>query len=249
MKWEEWEDSSPFGYKNSDKLIEQYKTVLIRDFDKYGLEIELSDVRIRETFSSWKNDLTNPNNQLKNQEKCPDHIKCAGYLMFWLRRNLPITQLKVKIDFLQKFLDSNKSSHRFVVASGFNDNKIISTNLDSTELTRLNIADPTDWKELPADKLSQLNPNFIKMHGYDIGHYMAHKDHLECYTNEFSAWDFCYRLAEKFEKQKRIEAGLDAKINHPSLSYIYDFSKFLKLKNVSPHALTFVLRALLQENR
>jgi len=232
----DWDLKPPFGFKEHGDLIEAFKKNVIPAFNGFGFNPQISDHRIAECFFSWRYDLEKSVDRFRPDVKksTPDHVKCAGYLMYWIRRNLPIYGIE---DDEEKWATEAERETSI--------GKIMFSRLDSTSI-------PGDWVEITKkqeeDLPFEVRKEFMDEHnGLAIWQYVEHRNRIKNYANEYAAWDFCYRLAASYEKQKRIEKKDDRIIREPSFSFIDDFCYYLKYKSVSPHSLAFTLRTAIQE--
>ncbi len=105
-----------------------------------------------------------------------------------------------------------------------------------------------NYEKIDASQVpSEIQESFKKEKGFSIENFIDHRFRLMSYSNEYAAWDFCYRLARDFEVQKNIELGVQVPLKDPAVTYIHDFCHVLRYKNISPQGVAFVLRTCLRD--
>lgn len=230
----DWKKNPPFGYKEHDHLIKAFRGVVESGFSRFELKPVISDQRLTECFFAWRYDLEKSVDRFRPdiRKSTPDHVKCAGYLMYWIRRTLPIVSIE---DVGAKWAtEAERSSILGRIVFSRNEGLV-----------------GPDWVELDsqgeAELPEEVRAEFEKEHGLSILQYVEHSNRLKNYPNEYAAWDFCYRLAASYEKLKREQAGESQILRNPSFEFIDDFCYYLKYKSVSPHSLAFTLRTAIQE--
>jgi hypothetical protein len=235
----DWNNSPPFGYSTFDLFKNHFIQITKDSFKPFQLDPVFSEHRLLDAYEAWQFDLKRSQDNFKAPNTYPDHIKCAGYLMHWLKRFSPITELS------DPFYKWATESERASILGKF----IFVTDEESLpEGTR-----PAQLDEIPSDILQQFNSD----NGIELGLFAEHRNWVASYFNEFAAWDFCYRLAQGFETQKNLEKNeTKNKANEPAILYsfkipsttfIHDFCHLLKYKSVSPQGIAFLLRAALRD--
>ena len=230
----DWKNKPPFGISDHGILTKLYCESALQSFSMFELKPNFSENRLTECFIAWKYDLEKSVDRFKPEKKSsPDHVKCAGYLMYWLRRNNPIWSVD---DTFEKFATENEKvsligRYGFLPYSGMIPEGAV-------EITNPSDINPDD----PAFESFSIDHN-----GLNIFQFRNHRNRLKSYANEYIAFDFCFRLAKSYEEQKLKELGFKKSLRTPSEVFIDDFCYFLKYKSVSPHSLAFILRAAIQE--
>lgn len=230
----DWQKKPPFGFRTQEELLAEYTRAADEAFGFFELKPNISPTRITECFIAWRYDLEKSVDRFKPEKKSsPDHVKCAGYLMYWLRRNMPIWQVE---DTFEQYATEHERASLTARIAFLPENSPLPPN--SQEITSLD--------EL--GEAEQIAKEFAESHdGIDIISYRNHRNRLKSYANEYIAFDFCYRLAKAYEGQKQQENGVKKEFRDLSEPFIDDFCYFLKYKSVSPHSLAFILRTAIQE--
>lgn len=235
----DWNTKPPFGFSTHEELLRTFSQIATESFAKFELRPKISTTRITECFIAWRYDLEKSVDRFKPEKKStPDHVKCAGYLMYWIRRNLPI--FEVEDTFEQYATDFEKKSLASQFAFSSDNNAALLEN--AVEIKEISDLDSASTETKAAAKA------FADQHdGIDILTFRNHRNRLKSYPNEYIAFDFCYRLARSYEQQKLTEQQQTKEFRAPSETFIDDFCYFLKYKSVSPHSLAFILRTAIQE--
>ena len=190
-------------------------------------EAVLSRPRLHDIFCAWKEDLDrSEKGNFLNKAISPDHIKAAAHLTYWIRREAPIIDLITLQD------DCSKQ----IIGGQYDDNETIKIELGTEEII-------PDSIEIQETELKSWTLNT----GLSLIDFQEARTKAVVYGNELFGFSFGFYLAKAYEEQKRREVGIASKgIAWPSGAYIDDLCYFLKFKNVSPHSLDLIYRALLQ---
>jgi hypothetical protein len=235
----DWINSPPFGYSTFDVFKARFTKITSESFKRFQLEPVFSEQRLVDVYEAWKFDLNRSQDNFKEKDTLPDHIKCAGYLMHWLKRFSPITNLNDPFYSLATARGKSTTVDKFVLVT---DEESLPEGSRSAQLD-----------EIPLEDLIK----FRQDHGMELGLFVPHRNWVASYYNEYAAWDFCYRMAFAFELQKNKEKNEALKntnqLEHsysfrtPSTTFIHDFCHLLKYKSVSPQGIAFLLRATLRD--
>lgn len=214
-----WIKNAPFGMSDADALFDKFQKLCNESANRVHLKAEISKQRISDAFNAWQEDtFRNRERNFQSVGSLPDHIKCAAILTYWLRRERPISNLEhYDVGGMYSEIEQLQIEVRYD-----GDPDSFGTALSEEELKKLKI------NSIPGDE------------------YLKHRKRLYSYANEYLAFDFGFRLAKAYEIERQKERGnATFKVVDPGAEFIDDFCYFLKFKSVSPHAVFFIYRALL----
>ena len=224
-------DSSPppFGF-TWEKFKSDFCESTKGNFNTFEFVPTISAPRLRDAYDAWIYDLKHDKDNFKDRQSKPDHIKCSGYLMHWIGRMRPITE--VSDNFLKYATEAEKHALKITVIQ------------DESCLKNYNEPTPIEDDEIP----EEVQQDFLREKGVSLKHFKEHRGRLSGYANEYAAYDFCYRLARDYEVlklQEQCVTGDTPEIPYPTPYYIHDFCNILKYKNISPQAIAFIFRTSL----
>lgn len=186
-----------------------------------NLHATFSQQRLLDIFGAWEEDLDrSKGHNFRSDEITPDHIKSAAHLTYWIRRQAPIINLITALD------NVNPGT-----GSMYDPNETIKIELeDIPDATLVSDEEAKDYK-LPD--------------GMTMKQFVENRGRVFAYGNELLAFTFGFSLAKAYEEQKQKERGLSHKVALPTGAFTEDLCYFLKFKNVSPHSIDLIYRALL----
>ncbi|MBA2660077.1 MAG: hypothetical protein H0U72_11255 [Nitrosospira sp.] len=222
----EWVSKPPFDISNASLLEGSFTRHCVPQLSLIYFEPIFSKPRFEDIFGAWKEDLDrSEKGNFKNTAISPDHIKAAAHLTYWIRREAPIIDLIT----LREYVATPGSGSQY----------------DEHETIKIE----RGLRDIP-DTIVLPDPEVIVAtldNGMTMKEFMEDREKAVVYGNELFAFSFGFHLAKAYEEQKRKELGLISKsIAWPSGAYIDDLCYFLKFKNVSPHSLDLIYRALLK---
>lgn len=219
------ENKPPFNISSHSLLEEAFEKHCVPQLALIRFKPVFSKPRLHDIFCAWKEDLQRSERNFRNAEITPDHIKAAAHLTYWIRREAPIIDLMTMVDSFPRNRPGGQYDENETIQIELDIEKTIpdSTEISDDELRTLGLIDDMTFEE-----------------------FKAARKRARVYGNELFAFSFGFALAKTYEEQKRKERGPDGRsIAWPSGLYIDDLCYFLKFKNVSPHSLDLIYRALL----
>jgi len=236
-----------FDFTKSDQLYEAFVDMANTACYPFLLRLDVSKQRIMDAFIAWENDMVRMQMSSQGQSYTPDHFKSAATLAYWLRRFQPITTILNDAGgapLAQARSDIPEIGDYEVLGWKEREGRI---QIDRPEQAKYAGTYGEYQEPEKSTEIKLKTKDGIEI-AVSYGRFLAQRERIQSYANEYFAFTWGLRLAQSYQHEKDVENGVAAPLSlsfAPDEDLIECYCYFLKYKNVSPHAIFLVYKSLL----
>lgn len=211
----DWDANPPFGFRSASDLNSAFQGHCDKSLNEVHLAAVLSKQRVLDVFQAWKEDLERGEKRNFREEGISPGHVKAAAFLTYWLRR------EAPIADLKSVEGQYSQFAQLCI--------------------ECDLADESGMEPVSDEELTSV----VLEQGFSLAELLDHRKRAYAYGNELFAFTFGWTLAKQYEEQSLKERGINESVSMPPFDFVEDICYLFKFKNVSPHAIDLIFRALL----